>query len=91
MGSQTSTDKFVDGGTKNTQTNHSINETFELTNMIGGASIEVPIEIGPDGKARNLENSVEVRPTTQKHERVGKVIGSHKPNSKMEEANSSID
>ena len=41
MGSQTSTDKFGDGGTKNTQTNQSINETFELTNMIGGASIEM--------------------------------------------------
>lgn len=39
MGSQTSTDKFGDGGTKNTQTNQSINETFE---MIGGASIEMP-------------------------------------------------
>lgn len=39
MGSQTSTDKFNDGGTKNTQTNQSINETFE---MIGGASIEMP-------------------------------------------------
>lgn len=58
--------------------------------MIGGASIEVPIEIGPDGKARNTD-SVEMRPTTQKQARDGKVVGSHKPNSKMEEANSSID
>lgn len=41
MGSQTSTDKFGCDGTKNTQTNQSMNETFELTNMIGGASIEI--------------------------------------------------
>ena len=41
MGSQTSTDKFGGDGTKNTQTNQSMNETFELTNMIGGASIEI--------------------------------------------------
>ena len=43
MGSQTSTDKFGGDGTKNTQTNQSINETFELTNMIGGASIEIQV------------------------------------------------
>ena len=66
MGSQTSTDKFGGDGTKNTQTNQSMNETFELTNMIGGASIEMPDKDGNQSDhyanqqefdtARNLNN-----------------------------------
>ena len=65
MGSQTSTDKFADGGTKNTQTNQSINETIDLTNMIGGASIELPVEIGADGRARKVDTT-ELRPSTRR-------------------------
>jgi len=42
MGSQTSTDKFGDEGNKNFMTNQSINETFELGNIIGSASIDAP-------------------------------------------------
>lgn len=73
MDSRASTDKFGDGNNKNT--NQSINDTFEMTNMIGGASIEVPDRnhVSVDQGATKLSNEAKAHA------------------SKYEEGNSSID